>query len=491
MASSDARLTKFEADFKQQQSEMTPKLTHVLKAITDQIAGALPSDTVKNPKLSTSLVLSACSYPKIDPQCSSHPSTSINSIKAHSKEATISQISLLRLGMEIETQQPEEPEPTLEDEFQDFHLNLPVLEVLDHALIYNAILDKYVESLELEKNGLAFVQEEIPAKMEDPGLFTQPCRLGDSEPFDTLADLRSMVYNIIPPHFTSFKSQHRLLKRPNLFIGLADGTKSYPVGIIKDVEVRIGKLKLLNDFYVIDIKKDPKTTLLVGRGFLATTNAGVQSRELGSTILEPQTWVRRRSYKPRPCLDGVGVRTPYYARKGFLDCHLPKEWEIARDAELNSFKDVLVFRRMIKKEAVDIVRLINRVGYDSYTDVSDRLSKAYRKLLQWVGSVLLNLLLIFRGRPILEEMIPRSQVNLNQVFYEGHSTFGAKLFMPIDDLGSTVPLIMFETLSKKLIVCGFQPLSSSNFLTAVPSSKAATQDGIGKLVVIVALTFGP
>ncbi|GJT04511.1 hypothetical protein Tco_0838973 [Tanacetum coccineum] len=294
MASSDARLTKFEADFKQQQSEMTPKLTHVLKAITDQIAGALPSDMVKNPKLSTSLVLSACSYPKIDPQCSSHPSTSINSIKAHSKEATISQISLLRLGMEIETQQPEEPEPTLEDEFQDFHLNLPVLEVLDHALIYNAILDKYVESLELEKNGLAFVQEEIPAKMEDPGLFTQPCRLGDSEPFDTLADLRSMVYNIIPPHFTSFKSQHRLLKRPNLFIGLADGTKSYPVGIIKDVEVRIGKLKLLNDFYVIDIKKDPKTTLLVGRGFLATTNA-----ECGAGVT---IYTRRRH---RDTCDGV------------------------------------------------------------------------------------------------------------------------------------------------------------------------------------------
>nr|GEX28064.1 MAK10-like protein [Tanacetum cinerariifolium] len=53
MASQDARLTKFEADFKQQQSKMTNKIDIVLKAITDRIAGALPSDTVKNPKLST------------------------------------------------------------------------------------------------------------------------------------------------------------------------------------------------------------------------------------------------------------------------------------------------------------------------------------------------------------------------------------------------------------------------------------------------------
>ncbi|GKC86572.1 MAK10-like protein, partial [Tanacetum coccineum] len=45
MASQDARLSKFEADFKQQQSEMTNKIDTVLKAITDRIAGALPGDT--------------------------------------------------------------------------------------------------------------------------------------------------------------------------------------------------------------------------------------------------------------------------------------------------------------------------------------------------------------------------------------------------------------------------------------------------------------
>ncbi|GJS79882.1 hypothetical protein Tco_0729763 [Tanacetum coccineum] len=123
MASQDARLSKFEADFKQQRSEMTNKIDIVLKAITDRIAGALPSDTVKNLKLSTSLVLSARSYPIIDPQCSSHPSTLINAIKAHSKEANISQTSLSQIGMWIKTQQLEEPESTLEDEFQDLHLN--------------------------------------------------------------------------------------------------------------------------------------------------------------------------------------------------------------------------------------------------------------------------------------------------------------------------------------------------------------------------------
>ncbi|GKE51378.1 hypothetical protein Tco_1486534 [Tanacetum coccineum] len=56
MASQDARLSEFEADFKRQQGEMTNKINTVLKAITDRIVGALPSDMVKNPKLSTSPV---------------------------------------------------------------------------------------------------------------------------------------------------------------------------------------------------------------------------------------------------------------------------------------------------------------------------------------------------------------------------------------------------------------------------------------------------
>ncbi|GJR70142.1 MAK10-like protein [Tanacetum coccineum] len=202
----DARLSRFEADFKQQKNKMTNKIDTVLKSITNQIVGTLPSDTVKNPKLGT------------------HP--------AHLND-TITM-----------PQQPEEPKPTLEDEFKDLHRNLPVLEVLAHAPIYNAILDKYIESLELGE--------------------------GESESFDALADLGSCM-NIIPLYL--FKKHNiGLLEETDHIFGLADGTKSYPVGIVKDVEVHIGKLKLLNDFYILDMKKDPKSPLLVGRGFLATSN---------------------------------------------------------------------------------------------------------------------------------------------------------------------------------------------------------------------------
>ncbi|GKD13235.1 hypothetical protein Tco_1197642 [Tanacetum coccineum] len=93
MASQDARLSKFEADFKRQQGEMTNKIDTVLKAITDQITGTLPSDTVKNPKLGTHPVSSARSYPTMDPQCSTQIHSSINAITIHPKQPEESQVN--------------------------------------------------------------------------------------------------------------------------------------------------------------------------------------------------------------------------------------------------------------------------------------------------------------------------------------------------------------------------------------------------------------
>ncbi|GJV39490.1 MAK10-like protein [Tanacetum coccineum] len=276
---------------------MTNKIDTVLKAITDRMAGALLRDMVKNPKLNvnpTTSVLSARSYPTEDPQCSSHPFTSINVVKTCSKEESYSQ-------------------------------------------------------------------------KKDTGLFTLLCRLRYSKPFDTLADLGSCV-NIIPLYLFK-KLNIRLLEETDHIFGLVNGTKSYPVGIVKDVEVCIGKLKLLNNFYVIDMMKDPETPLLVGRGFLATANAVIDCRKANIVVGEGITrlvfgvkgvnlgeeeapyWTtlgKRESYKPRSSSDGIGTQTPYYVRRDFLDCHLPREWEIARNAGINPFKDVLVFRRMVE-----------------------------------------------------------------------------------------------------------------------------------------------
>ncbi|GKB58659.1 hypothetical protein Tco_0914845 [Tanacetum coccineum] len=74
----------------------------MLKAITDRIAGPLPSDTVKNPKLRNYPVLSARSYPTLDPQCSNHVHGSINAITIHLKQPDGSQVNKPDEGQEEE-----------------------------------------------------------------------------------------------------------------------------------------------------------------------------------------------------------------------------------------------------------------------------------------------------------------------------------------------------------------------------------------------------
>ncbi|GJX01606.1 MAK10-like protein [Tanacetum coccineum] len=108
-----------------------------------------------------------------------------------------------------------------------------------------------------------------------------------------------------------------LLEETKNVLGLAERTKSYPVGIVRNVEVYVGKLKLLENFYVIDMEKDP-CPLLVGRGFLATTSSVIDC-----------------------------AQPPYYFKKDFKDNHVPEEWEIARDAELNPFKDEYMINKKI------------------------------------------------------------------------------------------------------------------------------------------------
>ncbi|GJY23393.1 hypothetical protein Tco_0397051 [Tanacetum coccineum] len=144
----------------------------------------------------------------------------------------------------VETPRSKEPKHTLEDEFKDLHLHYWVLEVLGYALIYYAIHDKYVKSLELGKNGSTFIEGKMPKKMKDPGLFTLHCRLGNPEPIDTLADLGSCV-NLIPLYLFKKLAICDLLKEIPTCRRAADGTKSYLVGVVKNVESSHRKVKTL------------------------------------------------------------------------------------------------------------------------------------------------------------------------------------------------------------------------------------------------------
>ncbi|GJU72303.1 hypothetical protein Tco_1263708 [Tanacetum coccineum] len=151
MASQEARLSKFEVEFKQQQSEMTNKIDIMLKAITDRLAGSLLSDTVKNPKLSTFSVLSARSYPTEEPQCSTHIYSSINAITIHPDQQNDSRNSMAE---EEEREREGDPEDTNTIAYIGEQRDTPLLEqkdIIDVDNIGSNKVDEGVKWLDVEE----------------------------------------------------------------------------------------------------------------------------------------------------------------------------------------------------------------------------------------------------------------------------------------------------------------------------------------------------
>ncbi|GKA13704.1 MAK10-like protein [Tanacetum coccineum] len=139
----DARLSKFEADFKQQQSKMTNKINTILKVITNRIVGALLSDRIKNPKLNVNTitsVLSARSYPTEDPQCSTHIHGSINAITIHPKQQSNSH-----------DDEPAESEEEEKDSLENTNTNPSASSDLSVSFITEKVrkLNSFFESLDL------------------------------------------------------------------------------------------------------------------------------------------------------------------------------------------------------------------------------------------------------------------------------------------------------------------------------------------------------
>nr|GEV53116.1 MAK10-like protein [Tanacetum cinerariifolium] len=205
-------------------------------------------------------------------------------------------------------------------------------------------------------------------KSEESWALIEDLALYDNESCNDPRDFTKPVKVISLPHDVPNSSDRGLIELENQVQCLMEA-HLVSSRIVRNAYAHIEKLKLSEDFYVIDMEKDPTCPLLVGRGFLETASAvinrkkakiavregitrsifGVKEINLGVEDVPYLTTLgKRESNKPRPSTDGIGARRPYYVKKDFMNHHLPGECEIARDTELNPFKDVLVFRKMVE-----------------------------------------------------------------------------------------------------------------------------------------------
>ena len=126
----------------------------------------------------------------------------------------------------------------------------------------------------------AVIQQNLLAKMKDPGSFTIPCSVGKYEFKKALcnsgASINSMPLSVV--------------KRLNLgelsliaiTLQMADRSMAQPEGILEDVLIKVGKFIFPVDFVVMQMEEDTQVPSLLGRPFLATGAAliNVQKGEL-------------------------------------------------------------------------------------------------------------------------------------------------------------------------------------------------------------------
>ena len=182
-------------------------------------------------------------------------------------------------------------------------VNIPLLDMIKQVPTYA----KFLKDLCTVKKGLginkkAFLTEQVSFiiqcktlfKYKDPGSLTILVNIGGTCIDKALLDLGAIV-NLLP--YSMYKKLGLgELKPTNITLSLADRSVKIPKGIVEDVLVKVDNFYYPVDFVVLYTEPMEKSThqvpIILGRPFLATTNAivncrnGVMQLNFGNMTLE-------------------------------------------------------------------------------------------------------------------------------------------------------------------------------------------------------------
>ncbi|CAH9113360.1 unnamed protein product [Cuscuta europaea] len=165
------------------------------------------------------------------------------------------------------------------DIFTKLSINIPfaeaIAEIPSYAKFLKGILSnkkKLAEfaTISLTEECSAILQNKLPPKLKDPGSFTVPYSIGKIGEVRSLCDLGASI-NLMP--YSLFKKLCvGELQPTTVALQLADRTIRYPIGIMEDVLVKVGKFYFPVDFLVLDME-EMEIPVILGRSFLVTSAA--------------------------------------------------------------------------------------------------------------------------------------------------------------------------------------------------------------------------
>nr|GFB16997.1 reverse transcriptase domain-containing protein [Tanacetum cinerariifolium] len=118
---------------------------------------------------------------------------------------------------------------------------------------------------------LAVILNKLHRKLGDPRKFLIPCEFSGMDECLALADLGASINLMLLSVWEGISLPE--LTPTCMTLKLMDRSVSKPLGIAKDVSLKVGVFYFPADFVVVDFEKDPRVPLILGRCFLKTSRA--------------------------------------------------------------------------------------------------------------------------------------------------------------------------------------------------------------------------
>nr|GEW42117.1 reverse transcriptase domain-containing protein [Tanacetum cinerariifolium] len=155
--------------------------------------------------------------------------------------------------------------------FTDTLIPMPKFASTLKALIGNKEKLSEMARTPMNKHYSAVILNKLPKKLGDLGKFLIPCEFPGMDECLALFDLGASI-NLMPLFMWKGLSLPELTPT-YMTLKLADRSVSKPIGIAKDVSVKVGVFHFPVDFMVVDFEPDPRDPLILGRCFLKTGRA--------------------------------------------------------------------------------------------------------------------------------------------------------------------------------------------------------------------------
>nr|GEW15398.1 reverse transcriptase domain-containing protein [Tanacetum cinerariifolium] len=155
---------------------------------------------------------------------------------------------------------------SFEISFTDALILMPKLASTLKALIRNKEKLSEMARTLMNEHCSAVILNKLPRKLGDPGKFLIPCEFPGMDECLALADLGASINLMTLSVWEGLSLLELTLTCMTL--ELADHSVSKPIGIAKDVSVKVGVFHFLADFVVVDFEPDPRVPLIIGRCFL-------------------------------------------------------------------------------------------------------------------------------------------------------------------------------------------------------------------------------